>query len=248
MHLGGRSPAGATRRRMGENFWRGSARRHRFDGDAAHVHVEPRRRGALWQQRKATEWIRSEADRSRRAQATPGGEVEISGFAARARPARYWQRPETSAQTFVDGWVRTGDLYRQRRRRLLVSHGPQRRLFQTDRASGFRRSKLKACLLRRQDPCARRRWLKGSTKMDCRACARSSCAADDSDAKSSRRSIARACDESALPRFKQPRRYMFVSELPYTATGKVQRFKLREQLRSSEAQPLVSGDLQRLWR
>jgi acyl-CoA synthetase (AMP-forming)/AMP-acid ligase II len=37
--------------------------------------------------------------------------------------------------------------------------------------------------------------------------------------------------EAALPRFKQPRRYIFVDELPYTATGKVQRFKLREQLR-----------------
>jgi len=35
-----------------------------------------------------------------------------------------------------------------------------------------------------------------------------------------------------LPRFKQPRRYRFVSVLPYTATGKVQRFKLREQLRA----------------
>jgi acyl-coenzyme A synthetase/AMP-(fatty) acid ligase len=35
----------------------------------------------------------------------------------------------------------------------------------------------------------------------------------------------------ALPRFKQPRRYVFVSELPYTATGKIQRFKLRQSLR-----------------
>jgi acyl-CoA synthetase (AMP-forming)/AMP-acid ligase II len=43
------------------------------------------------------------------------------------------------------------------------------------------------------------------------------------------------CDR-ALPRFKRPRRYIFVSELPYTATGKVQRFKLREQLRSQAAQ------------
>jgi benzoate-CoA ligase len=34
-----------------------------------------------------------------------------------------------------------------------------------------------------------------------------------------------------LPRFKQPRRYVFVDELPYTATGKIQRFKLRQQLR-----------------
>jgi len=36
---------------------------------------------------------------------------------------------------------------------------------------------------------------------------------------------------TALPRFKQPRNYVFVSELPYTATGKVQRFKLRQELR-----------------
>jgi benzoate-CoA ligase len=45
----------------------------------------------------------------------------------------------------------------------------------------------------------------------------------------------RALSAAALPRFKQPRRYLFVSELPYTATGKVQRFKLREQLRGSES-------------
>ena len=36
-----------------------------------------------------------------------------------------------------------------------------------------------------------------------------------------------------LPRFKQPRRYLFVAELPYTATGKIQRFKLREKLKES---------------
>jgi acyl-coenzyme A synthetase/AMP-(fatty) acid ligase len=38
--------------------------------------------------------------------------------------------------------------------------------------------------------------------------------------------------EMELPRFKRPRRYIFIPELPYTATGKVQRFKLREQLRA----------------
>jgi benzoate-CoA ligase len=45
----------------------------------------------------------------------------------------------------------------------------------------------------------------------------------------------RALCESSLPRFKQPRRYFFVSELPYTATGKVQRFKLRERLRNAQS-------------
>jgi benzoate-CoA ligase len=41
----------------------------------------------------------------------------------------------------------------------------------------------------------------------------------------------RAAAAAVLPRFKQPRRFVFVSELPYTATGKVQRFKLRQSLR-----------------
>ncbi len=38
--------------------------------------------------------------------------------------------------------------------------------------------------------------------------------------------------KGALPRFKRPRNYLFVGNLPYTATGKIQRFKLRERLRN----------------
>ena len=41
----------------------------------------------------------------------------------------------------------------------------------------------------------------------------------------------------SLARYKQPRRYVFVTELPYTATGKIQRFKLRQQLRANHAKP-----------
>jgi benzoate-CoA ligase len=41
----------------------------------------------------------------------------------------------------------------------------------------------------------------------------------------------RALAAQSLPRFKQPRKYVFVAELPYTATGKIQRFKLRQDLR-----------------
>lgn len=34
-----------------------------------------------------------------------------------------------------------------------------------------------------------------------------------------------------LPRYKQPRRFEAIADLPRTATGKVQRHKLRERLR-----------------
>ena len=40
---------------------------------------------------------------------------------------------------------------------------------------------------------------------------------------------------ASLPRFKQPRKYVFVDELPYTVTGKIQRFKLRQSLRAQHA-------------
>ncbi len=44
----------------------------------------------------------------------------------------------------------------------------------------------------------------------------------------------RALAAESLPRFKQPRKYVFVAELPYTATGKIQRFKLRQDLRAGK--------------
>jgi len=64
------------------------------------------------------------------------------------------------------------------------------------------------------------------------ACACAFVVVDDSDpAEQIEQSLREHC-EASLPRFKQPRRYIFIPELPYTATGKVQRFKLREQLRA----------------
>ena len=42
---------------------------------------------------------------------------------------------------------------------------------------------------------------------------------------------ARECLSRALPRYKQPRRFEVVADLPRTVTGKVQRHKLRELLR-----------------
>src|SRR6267142_1798937 len=43
--------------------------------------------------------------------ATPNGEAGNLWIRGGSAATRYWQRPETSAETFVDGWVRTGDIY-----------------------------------------------------------------------------------------------------------------------------------------
>ncbi|PYS77455.1 MAG: benzoate-CoA ligase family protein, partial [Acidobacteria bacterium] len=44
--------------------------------------------------------------------ATQMGEVGNLWIRGGSAAVGYWQRPETTAETFVDGWVRTGDLYR----------------------------------------------------------------------------------------------------------------------------------------
>ena len=42
---------------------------------------------------------------------TPEGEVGNLWVKGRSAAMGYWQKPEVTARTFVDGWVRTGDLY-----------------------------------------------------------------------------------------------------------------------------------------
>ena len=142
----------------------------------------------------------------------------------------YWQRPETTANTFVEGWVRTGDLYRR------DAYGHWFHMGRSDdcfKSSGRWVSpvEVEGVLLRHEGvsrvavvedfdadglPCA------------CAFVVRSAASVDGGELERGLRELAR----TALPRFKQPRRYVFVDELPYTATGKVQRFKLRERLRN----------------
>jgi benzoate-CoA ligase len=142
----------------------------------------------------------------------------------------YWQRPENTAHTFVDGWVRTGDLYRQDAGGFWFHMGRSDDCF---KSSGQWVSPVEVeGVLLRHDGVSRVAVVEDfdNERLPC-ACAfvvRSKAAVGSDDLEPDLRALAR----SALPRFKQPRRYVFVNELPYTATGKVQRFKLRQQLRA----------------
>jgi acyl-coenzyme A synthetase/AMP-(fatty) acid ligase len=66
------------------------------------------------------------------------------------------------------------------------------------------------------------------------ACAFVVCNRVESDVNVVEKNLRSLADQS-LPRFKRPKRYRFVDDLPYTATGKVQRFKLRTELRRERA-------------
>ena len=142
----------------------------------------------------------------------------------------YWQKPEASARTFVDGWVRTGDLYRS-------DDGYWFHMGRSDdcfKSSGQWVSpvEVEGALLR-HERVSRAAVVEDFDKdgLPC-ACAFVICREDAPDLDRIEVEL-RELLKNSLPRFKQPRRFLFVSELPYTATGKIQRFKLREQLRKS---------------
>ncbi|HYW74798.1 MAG TPA: benzoate-CoA ligase family protein [Pyrinomonadaceae bacterium] len=154
------------------------------------------------------------------------GNLWIRGGSA---ASRYWQRTEVSAQTFVDDWVRTGDLYRCDGEGFWWHMGRSDDCF---KASGQWVSPIEVeGVLLRSDSVRSAAVVEGRDASGLSCVCAFLVPAGDCDPHLAETN-ARALCETALPRFKQPRRYIFVAELPYTATGKLQRFKLREQLRS----------------
>lgn len=166
---------------------------------------------------------------------TEVGNLWIRGDSA---AARYWQRPETSAETFVDGWVRTGDLYRQDSDGFWWHMGRSDDCFKPT-GQWVSPVEVEGVLLKSENIRAVavvEGFDKDGLSCVCAFVVRAEGAElTDEVVESSLRTLC----ENELPRFKQPLRYIFVSELPYTATGKVQRFKLREQLRAKTVGSIV---------
>jgi acyl-coenzyme A synthetase/AMP-(fatty) acid ligase len=155
------------------------------------------------------------------------GNLWIRGASA---ASRYWQRPEISADTFVKGWVRTGDLYVSDADGFWWHMGRSDDCFKPT-GQWVSPIEVESVLLKHAGVRAAA-VVEGLDEagLSC-VCAFIVSAADTEKTEHELREL---CNQ-ALPRFKQPRRYLFVPELPYTATGKVQRFKLREQLRAQTA-------------
>jgi benzoate-CoA ligase len=141
----------------------------------------------------------------------------------------YWQRPEITARTFVAGWVRTGDLYRCDQDGYWYHLGRSDDCFKSSgqwvspvevedvllRSSSLSRAAVVEDFDQNGLPCACAFVVKGSAE------------ADQVAVEEELRELCR----QTLPRYKQPRRYLFVDELPYTVTGKIQRYKLRQELK-----------------
>jgi benzoate-CoA ligase family protein len=159
---------------------------------------------------------------------TSEGNLWIKGKSA---ALYYWERADETARTFVDGWVRTGDLYRRDSEGYWYHMGRSDDCFKSSgqwvspvevegvllRHSGVGRAAVVEDFDADHLPCA------------CAFVVRQELESDPVALEKTLRELAAA----SLPRFKQPRRYVFVDELPYTATGKIQRFKLRQSLRKT---------------
>ncbi len=143
----------------------------------------------------------------------------------------YWERPEETALTFALNWVRTGDLYRRDADGYWYHMGRSDDCFKSS-GQWVSPVEVEGVLLRH--PSVGQVAVVEDFDADLLPC---TCAfvvkqeleSDPVELEKALRELAAA----ALPRFKQPRKYVFVDELPYTATGKIQRFKLRERLRKS---------------
>lgn len=160
--------------------------------------------------------------------ATSTGEAGNLWIRGDSASQRYWRRPETSGETFVDGWVRTGDLYRVEAGGFWWHMGRSDDCF---KPTGQWVSPIEVENVLLGNEAVRAAAVVEGLDEHGLSCV---CAfIVSTDPREVLEASLRELCEGALPRFKQPRRYLFVSELPYTATGKVQRFKLREQLRAA---------------
>jgi benzoate-CoA ligase len=154
------------------------------------------------------------------------GHLWVSGASA---AIGYWQRPEASERTFVNGWVRTGDLYRCDDDGYWYHMGRSDDCF---KSSGQWVSPIEVEQVLMRSPFLSRAAVvedfdEHGLPCACAFVVQENPAADTGTVEAD---LQERCRQY-LARFKQPRRYIFVDRLPYTATGKVQRFKLREELR-----------------
>ena len=161
-------------------------------------------------------------------QPTAAGEAGNLWVKGASAARGYWQRPETTARTFVDGWVRTGDLYSQDQDGYWFHMGRSDDCFKSS-GQWVSPVEVEGVLIRHESvrSVAVVEYL-DEAELPC-PCAVILCGEME---RTQLEKELRLMASEALPRFKRPRKYLFVTELPYTATGKVQRFKLREQLRT----------------
>lgn len=139
----------------------------------------------------------------------------------------YLNKPEKTAELIRDGWVKTGDIYRRDEEGFYWFEGRADDLFkcsgmwvspgEVEDAVTAHPAVLEAAVVAEADD-------KGATIAAAYVALRPGHKGGEALSKEIMEEAAKK-----LPRFKRPQRIHFMDALPRTATGKVQRFKLRQQ-------------------
>lgn len=140
----------------------------------------------------------------------------------------YWRSPNATAEALNDGWFRTGDIatrdadgyftVHDRRKNMIISGGENIYPAEIERVLTAHPGVLEAAVIGRPDP----KWQEVPVAY---VLAHPDHAADEA----ALRLALIAVLEANLARFKQPREIVFVTDLPRTALGKVQHFRLKQE-------------------
>ncbi|MFL6213344.1 MAG: benzoate-CoA ligase family protein [Blastocatellia bacterium] len=137
----------------------------------------------------------------------------------------YWDRAELTAATIQDGWVRTGDVYRRDAEGFFYHIGRSDDCF---KVSGLWVSPVEVESVLVAHPAVVEAAVVAATGADGLATARAFVVIRTEGDADKLRTELEAFTRARLPRYKAPSQIIFVESLPRTATGKVQRFKLRQ--------------------
>ena len=137
----------------------------------------------------------------------------------------YWKREDLTAATIQDGWVRTGDVYRRDDAGFYYHIGRSDDCF---KVSGMWVSPVEVESVLAAHPAVVEAAVVSARGADGLATARAYVVIRPEDDAEATIADLPAFAAARLPRYKTPTQVVRVEALPRTATGKVQRFKLRQ--------------------
>jgi benzoate-CoA ligase family protein len=170
-----------------------------------------------------------------------GREVEGEGAGdlfvkGRSATVGYWDEPEKTADSMRDGWVRTGDIYRRDAEGFYWFEGRGDDLFKVKGLWVFP-AEIEEALIAHAEvheaAVVPRSDADGFNSVVAFVVLASRGAGDEATVERLKTHLS-----ATLPFYKCPSEFRFAESLPRTATGKLQRFKLREELSNSSR----SGD------
>jgi len=157
-------------------------------------------------------------------QAVRKGESGALWIRAESAARYYWNKPEKTAETMVEGWLNTGDTYREDADGYLVYEGRSDDML---KVGGIWCSpiEIESCLI--THPAVLEAAVIGQADSDQLIKPKAIVVLKQAGGGPALTDELTALCKQSLAPYKYPRWIEYVAELPKTATGKIQRFKLR---------------------